>query len=285
MFKKNKVCLIVEGGGFKTAFTAGVLDSFLGVGKTNFDGFMGVSGGSIAISYFLSKQYRFCYRAIELLAKDQHFMQYKRTFGAEGIMDIDYLEKVSSQVVPFEKEKALQAILEKDISFVATNRRFGNPEYLVPNKENWINAVIASCTLPFVTKGKHKIKGKAYFDGGWSDPLPVKEAYRRGFNEVLVLRTSPKDIKTTQSWTDYFGSIYFSKRPELSECFSKCYLMYNAAVDFMISPPEGVTVNQIAPEKYLKSGTYSYNEKTIIEDYRNGLDQGMKYLMANKSLI
>jgi len=49
--------LIVEGGGFRTGFTAGVLDSML-VNKHNpFDLFYGISGGSVSLSYYLSEKY------------------------------------------------------------------------------------------------------------------------------------------------------------------------------------------------------------------------------------
>jgi len=279
MVKTKNTCLIVEGGGFKTAFTSGVLDAFICQGNTDFNGYLGVSGGAIALSYFITKQFRLCYKAIELLAIDQHFMKFKRTFGNEGIMDIDYLEKVAKDKVPFNLEYALEEIKGKYVAFVATNRKFGNPEYLEPNFKNWINSVIASSTLPFVTKGKHKFDGKAYFDGGWSDPIPVIYATEKGFDDITIIRTRPKELKTTQSWTDYFGSIYFSKRPELSKAFSSCYDNYNKAVDFMNNPPKGVTINQIAPKNILKSGTYTYNEKTIIDDYRYGLDLGINFNM------
>ncbi len=279
MNERRNACLIVEGGGFKTAFTSGVLDAFLSQNFNNFNGYLGVSGGAIAVSYFLSEQFRFCFNAIELLAVDQHFMKFKRTFGNEGMMDIDYLEKVAKEKVPFDIDKALENIQDKMVAFVATNRKYGNPEYLNPDKKNWINSVIASSTLPFVTKGKHKFGGKAYFDGGWSDPLPVIWATEEGFNDITVIRTSPQEIKTSQSWTDYFGSIYFSKRPELSKVFTTCYDNYNQAVDFMKKPPKGIIINQIAPDQVLKSGTYSYSDKTIIDDYRYGLDLGINYIM------
>lgn len=282
MNKTKNPCLIVEGGGFKTAFTSGVLDAFLTHSFNNFNGYIGVSGGAIAVSYFLSQQFRYCFSAMELLAVDQHFMKFKRTFGNEGIMDIDYLEKVAKEKVPFDIEKALKNIENKTVAFVATNRKFGNAEYLNPDLKNWINSVIASSTLPFVTKGKHKFDGKSYFDGGWSDPLPVIWATKQGFDDITVIRTNPKELKTTQSWTDYFGSIYFSKRPELSQAFSTCYNNYNKAVDFMKTPPKGISIKQIAPAQALKSGTYSYNDKTIVDDYRYGLDLGINFIVNQK---
>lgn len=276
-------CLIVEGGGFRTAFTTGILDAFQALKFDPFKKYIGISGGSIAVSYFLSSQYNMCYDAMRLLAGDEHFTQFKRTFGKEGYMDIDYLSKIAQEKVPFDLSTALHAFDEgKEIYFVATNRNLGNAEYLIPNADQWIDYVIASSTLPFVTKGEHKIGEVSYFDGGWSDPLPVKWAVNKGSKNILVLRTNLKDQKTTQSWPDYFGSLYFSSQPELSETFSKSYEHYNDAIDFMNSPPEGITIDQIAPDSILESGTYSYNQKTLRNDYNFGLALGLDFLMRKQ---
>ncbi len=271
-------CLVVEGGGFKTGFSAGVLDAFISAGYHPFNQYLGVSGGAIALSYYLSKQYRFCISAMKVLANDQQFTNYKRTFGSQGYMDIDYLAKIYEEEFPFEFQRAFNELDDAEIAFVATNRENGNPAYLRPDASNWIDAVIASCTLPFVTKGRHVIGQTEYFDGGWSDPLPVKYAYDQGAREVVIVRTWPAGIRSTQSWADYFGSIYFSSSPSLKSAFANCHKKYNEAIDFMSNPPDDLTVHQIAPNKVLKSGTYAYSNKTIMNDYRYGLDKGLVYL-------
>lgn len=274
----NNKYLIVEGGGFKTGFTAGILDAFIMSSYRPFDNFIGISGGSIALSYFLSAQYRFCISAIKLLAKDQNFMDFKRTFGNRGYMDIDYIAQVAGEKVPFDLEKGVKAADRFFVRFVATNMNTGSPYYVSPNKENWVDAVIASSTLPFVTKGKHLLNGVEYFDGGWSDPLPVRWAYEQGAREILVLRTWPSDARSSQSWTDYFGSIYFNSSPGLKKTFDSCHLIYNDSLDFIANPPKDLIIRQIAPKKLLKSGTYSYTNKTIMSDYRYGLDKGLNFV-------
>ena len=202
-------CLIIEGGGFKTGFTSGVLDAFQVANYRDFDMCIGVSGGSITASYFLSHQYRQCVNAIKLIAKDKLFTQFTRTFGAEGYMNIDYLKRVAEESVPLDLHKAMDTLKVTKAHFVATNRMTGKPAYLTPNKQNWFDILIASSTLPFVTKGKHNINGIEYFDGGWSDPLPAKWAYEQGATKILVVRTAPSERRTTQSLADYFGSYFY----------------------------------------------------------------------------
>ena len=277
-------CLIVEGGGFKTGFTSGVLDAFQVANYRPFDQYIGVSGGSITASYFLSKQYRQCINALKLLAKDEQFTRFTRTFGEEGYMNIDYLKNVAQQKVPLDLNRAMTAAKDAAIYFVATNRKTGKPAYLTPNKQNWLDILIASSTLPFVTKGIHKINGVDYFDGGWGDPLPAKWAYQQGARHITVIRTVPEKLKSTQSLADYFGSIYYNSNPELSEAFAKYHERYNAAVEFLLIPLTDLVIDQIAPIKELKSTTYTYTNKTIMSDYRYGLDKGLSYIASKRGV-
>lgn len=280
----NKACIVVEGGGFKTGFTSGILDSFIAAGYDPFDQYVGVSGGSVALSYFLAQQYRCCLNSILILAKDKDFMKFTRSLGTQGYMNIDFIAEVAESKIPFQKTKALSRLKGSDVHFVATNRGTGTPEYLSPDAGSWLDVVVASCTLPFVTKGKHLINGVEYLDGGWSDPLPVKWAYDNGGRDILVLRTRPTADRTKQSWADYFGSIYFNSNPKLSEVFEKAYQKYNEGLEFIDSPPADLKIQQLAPKKPLKSTTYSYSKKSIMRDYRYGLDCGVKYLMNEKNI-
>ena len=275
-------CLIVEGGGFKTGYTSGLLDAFIVSKFDPFTSCLGISGGAVALSYFLADQYRGSLNSLLHLAKDENFLNYRRTFGKEGYMDIDMLKVVAQEKVPFDINKAFSDMNDKDVRFVLTHRESGDAYYMHPNKENWLDLVTASCTLPFVTKGRHVIDGEEYFDGGWSDAIPAQRAYERGAKRITILRTWPKDVLSTQSWADYFGSIYFKSTSGLQKTFEQSYEKYNKSIKFINNPPKDLIIDQLCPFKLLKSGTYSYSKKTIMSDYRYGLDLGMQYVATFK---
>ena len=94
--------LIVEGGGFKTGYTSGLLDAFIVSRFDPFTSCLGISGGAVALSYFLADQYRDSLHSLLHLAKDENFLNYRRTFGKEGYMDIDMLKVVAQEKVPFD---------------------------------------------------------------------------------------------------------------------------------------------------------------------------------------
>lgn len=271
-------CLIVEGGGFRTGFTAGVLDSLI-VNKFNpFQSYYGISGGSISLSYYLSGQYKSCVSAMQYLAEHPSFTDYRRAFQAKGYMDIDFLKEVAATEFPFQVGASLTNSSAKSVKIVVTNKETGKPEYLSPNKEDWVDLIIASCSLPFVTKGQHIYGESKYFDGGWGDAIPVIEAYNQGAREIVIVRTRVSGLKSTQSWVDYFGSIYYRSNPTLSEIFNSSFKKYNEALDFIENPPHDLKITEIAPESLLSSGTYKYSVESIQRDYRYGLDLGTQFL-------
>lgn len=281
----EKTCLIVEGGGFKTGFTTGVLDAFQISNYRPFDLYLGNSGGSIAASYFLSHQYRQCIAAMKLLAKDKEFTKFTRSFGDQGYMDIDYLKQVADENVPLDLERGMATVRESEVYFVATHRETGLAHYLTPTKQNWLDILVASSTLPFVTKGTHRLNNTAYFDGGWSDPLPAKWAYNQGARKILVIRTTHQKFKSSQNLPNYLASIYYKNNADLCEAFANSHQRYNEGVEFIANPPKDLIIEQIAPIKLLKSTTYTYTNKTIMSDYRYGLDKGLYYVAGIRNML
>jgi predicted patatin/cPLA2 family phospholipase len=278
----RKRVLILQGGGFRTSFTAGVLDAFSSHDYNPFDKYVAVSGGSIALSYYLSNQYKNYYKTMCFLAEDKKFMSYNRMISPKGIMNVDYFRTIASEKFPFDTYAALEAIVNKEIAIVITDRENGSAHYHRPCEDSWIDAIIASCTIPFVTKGKHEINGIDYMDGGWSDPLPVQWAVENGATDIVVVRTSPATLKMTQSWPDYFGSFVFRSNDKLKACFERNHEIYNASIDFMNNPPNGVNIIQIAPDGPLQTGTYSNSVKLITSDYRCGMENGLNFIQSLK---
>ena len=54
MKKQEKIALVIEGGGFKSVFSAGVLDAFLINKFQPFDIYIGVSSGAMCLSYYVA---------------------------------------------------------------------------------------------------------------------------------------------------------------------------------------------------------------------------------------
>ena len=102
--------LIVQGGGFRTGFTAGILDAFIALDYFPFDRILGNSGGAISASYYLSKQRGSCVEAMRILAKDPNFVNVRHIVQDRGYMNIDHLRSVADELVPFDVDTATKTI-------------------------------------------------------------------------------------------------------------------------------------------------------------------------------
>lgn len=283
MTAEPKKALIIQGGGFKTAFSAGVLDAFLVSKHDPFHIYAGVSGGANALSYFLAGQYKSCIASIHVLLDDPKFINYKQLLNSRILMNVDFFEEIANEIVQLNLNDLLERHSSKTIGIVATNRITGDPVYLSPSKEDWISCLIASCSIPFVTKAKHELYGDELMDGAWGDPLPVKWSIEKGATEITVIRTSPIHTREKQSIPDYFGEVYYQKNPGLKKIFSTSHKRFNASIDLIARPPEGIQISQIAPEKKLKTGLYTQSKSALDADYRYGLELGLDFLHKQQS--
>lgn len=131
-----KKALIIQGGGFRTAFSSGVLDAFIRENYFPFDIFAGVSGGAIALSYYLSGQEKYCYEAICFLSANKNFLNPVKAFSQKGMMNVEIFNDIATLHFPFDYEHAFAYLENKIMAIVMTHRKLGKPVYYHPDRNS-----------------------------------------------------------------------------------------------------------------------------------------------------
>jgi len=281
MLLTGKKTIILEGGGFKTSFSAGVLDAFRMTNFDQFDAYIGVSGGSIALSYFLSQQFGEYINSMKSLCKDPRFIQYKKAFS-DGLMNLDFFTEIAEKEFPFDLKKAVEATKNKDFYIVLTHTDNGETSYLKPREDNWLDMTIAASTVPLLTKGKHIIDGKAYSDGGISDPIPVQWAVENGATDILLIRTTHLNFKPSYLRPEYFASKFLKADENIKKHIENYQLKLKSSIDYIETIKDQLKIDQIAPESSLNTNVLTNSVNSIILDYRNGLELGLNYVANQK---
>ena len=98
--------LVLEGGSLKCAFTAGILDVLMDTDYPEFKSYYGVSSGSMAMSYLLSKQRSHFIKVTRALVEDPNFISYRNTFSQQGLMNLDFLQRYVNDTFPFDEAAA-----------------------------------------------------------------------------------------------------------------------------------------------------------------------------------
>jgi len=279
MKKHEKIALVIEGGGFKSVFSAGVLDAFLINKFQPFDMYIGVSSGAMCLSYYVANQYKTYFSLSKEVSVNEKFLSFRHSLSEQGYMDLNFLSKYAKEHNPLDLKKIIESTENKELYIVATNLENGEAVYLEPDKKNFYKCLQATSSLPFFTKGSCEINGVNFMDGAWSDGIPVKAAAEFGATKVIVIRPNPLGYKMAGlSYLGLLAGYWWKNNPEVRDNFFKEDNKYNEAVDFLAEKHESLEVLQICPDSFLKSRVVGTSVDDLTQDYHAGLEKGMDFL-------
>ena len=282
--RQHQLALIVEGGGFKSAFTAGIIDSFIINGFDPFQLYLGISGGAMNITSFISRQYKRNIKIISAMSENTNFISIIRFLKGGNYMELKYLLEVTSKEFPFDIDAGNKHIKDADFKVVVTNAINGNPSYLSVKKYGWLKTMEATGALPIATRGYCEIAGGKYIDGGLSDPLPVKRVYDWGYRNIVLLRTHPNHMEPDWSLESLYGSFFYRNNTKLQKLIMRNDKIYSRELKYISNPPEDLKLIQLVPETTLKCGVISSDLNNIQMDYRYGLEMGLDAMPELRTL-
>ena len=173
--KTNVAALVLEGGGFRGMFTAGVLDVLQERGLYGFSSIWGVSAGAINASNSRARQIGRTMRDILAFRDDKRFMSLWSFAKTGNVAGVDFMYgEVQDRLDPCD----LDTFNESETPFfvVTSDVTFGTPDYLpVRRYPDDLVKVRASASLPTVSQIV-EIDGHRYLDGGTTDSIPYETA-------------------------------------------------------------------------------------------------------------
>lgn len=183
-----KTGLVLEGGGSRGIYTAGILDVFLEEG-ISFDGVIGVSAGAIHGCSFLSGQKGRSIRYCKKYCADPRFMRLYSWMTTGDVVGAEFCyHEIPEKLDVYDNE----AFRRCGVPFymVCSNVETGKPEYIsITDVNAQVEYLRASASLPCFSRIV-EIDGKKFLDGGCTDSIPV-DAFRKmgfGWNVVILTR-------------------------------------------------------------------------------------------------
>jgi predicted patatin/cPLA2 family phospholipase len=272
-----KKALVVEGGGMRGIFAAGVLDEFLQEKFNPFHLFIGVSAGAVSLASYLSGQYQRYYRLSSGPMKKKEFISFKRFLAGGHFMDLDWLWSYASTHDPLDVKMAVCKD-PREFLIGVTDVHTGNPLFIRPDASTLLNTLLASSALPVMYRGFVKLEGRLVADGGVADPLPVKEAYLRGARNIVVIRTRPANRSKGWFFDSLMATLCLRGYPALSSRIRKLHRVYKEAEQFIHKPPYDSEVFEITPPPQLRSARLRADYGTLKADYELGRQAGRHFV-------
>ena len=277
--------LVVEGGGMRGVYTAGVLDYFMEK-NLYFDDCYGVSAGACHISSYVSKQIGRSIKVTLDYINDKRYCSVNSLiktgdmFGVEMLYDIIPNKLELYDYDTFNKFKG-------NFYSVVTNCKTGKAEYIkIKDMKKDIIAVRASSSLPLLSRIV-EINGKEYLDGGITDSIPIKKSIKDGHKKNVVILTRDKTYRKSKPKFLSFFKLKYKKYPNLVKAIENRYKMYNETLDFLeeekaknkvfiIQPKLPVKISRIEKDKDKLKALYDQgyeDAKELYEDLMKFLEE------------
>lgn len=259
MSKEQKNGLVLEGGGTRGIYTAGVLDVFLEQG-ISFDGVIGVSAGAIHGVSYLSGQKGRSLRYYRKYCGDPRFMGFRTWLRTGDIVGADFCyHELPDRLDVYDHEAFLAC--KTPFYVTCSNVETGVAEYLqVTDMRAQIDLVRASASLPYFSR-LVTIDGKRYLDGGCTDSVPVEAFQRMGYMRNVVILTREKEYRKKPEM-EWAARCMYRKYPAFVKALQERHLVYNRMVEriqeleqegsiFVIRPGQALPIGRMEkdPEK------------------------------------
>jgi predicted patatin/cPLA2 family phospholipase len=279
--KKSLRALVVEGGGMRGVFSAGVLDAFYEKGFDPFDIYIGVSAGACNLASHLAGQHGRNYRCYSIHMLSPEFISLKKYISGGHFMDLDWFWEYMDTVEKLDVEAA-STRPGKEFIIAATDIATGEAIYFKAETDLLNIMLKGSSSLPLMYRKFIEVCGIKVTDGGVADSIPVKEAYTRGAGRIMVLRSRPSGYIKKSFFEAKIFPMFFSRYPALKNALKIRENKYMEAIAFINNPPEGVEIIEIAPDT-MCTGRTSRDKAKIDQDYNRGHSAGLRAIeMWNK---
>ena len=267
--------LVLEGGGMRGVFTAGVLDALMKY-EVYFPYVVAVSAGALhGLSYMSRQPRRARWSSIDMLKK-YGYISLRSLVQNGSIFDPNILyERFPEEIIPFDYKTYEQnpAIFE----MVTTNCKTGRAMYLSERYDHHRMTQIAkaSSALPFVSQVTF-VDHIPMLDGGIVDSIPIVRSIDTGHQDNVVVLTRNRGYRSTEPDVKIPKFIY-KEFPRLRVALSRRTEEYNRQLDLIERMEDWGEIVVIRPERPLEVGRITQDVVKLESLYEEGFQLGEKF--------
>lgn len=277
-----KTGLVLEGGGMRGIYTAGVLDVLM-ENQIGFDGVIGVSAGAIHGCSYVSGQRGRSIRYYKKYCKDRRFMSFQNFLFTGDIVGRKFCyDEIPNSLDPYDYEAFR---LSKTEFYVGcSNIETGKSEYIkITDMKKQMSVMRASASLPYFSKIT-RYNGMYLLDGGCTDSVPVEAFMKMGYEKCVVVLTRDMNyIKKPEM--QQMAKIYFRKYPEMKKALLNRHNNYNEAIKRICQLEKEGKIFVIRPSEELTIGRMESDSEKLQKVYDIGAENAMGNLESLQAFL
>ena len=278
-----KTALILEGGGMRGLYTAGILDILM---KNDIytDVAVGVSAGALFGINYKSKQIGRVLRYNLKYAGNPSYTGWKSLLKTGNLMNKKFwFEDIPFKLDPMDCETYRNN--KTEFHAVVTNLQNGKAEYKSIydlENEECMEYLRASGSLPFCSRPVI-VNGIPYLDGGIADNIPLKEYFENGYEKAIVVLTRPANYR--KKGGIHGAALFYKKYPEFVKTLSDRNRVYNEQCAYVEKLEKEGKIVVIRPSKFIDISRTETDRNIMqqmydlgIKDAENKLNMIIDYL-------
>jgi predicted patatin/cPLA2 family phospholipase len=270
--------LILEGGGMRGLYTAGVLDCFLDK-QITLPYVVGVSAGACHAASYISGQWGRNKRVNIGYIRDPRYLSYRNLIKTKSLFGMDFVfNEIPNRLEPFDYD----AFYKSDQSYFigTTDCATGLPVYFDAKQNNpdfILKILMASSSLPFISPTV-EIEGKTLLDGGIVDPIPIRKSIQDGNKKHVIILTRNQDYRKKPFKAKWLANRVYSQYPEFTKALLKRHEVYNQTLDLIQDLEKTRQAYVIRPSAPLIVGRLERNPDKLTDLYKLGYQDAERSL-------
>lgn len=279
----SKLGLVLEGGGMRGIYTAGVLDFFLDK-QIDVDGVIGVSAGACHATSYLSKQRGRNYRVNTKYLGTKEYLSLTSLIKTGSLFGMEFMfHKIPEELEPYDYDVFNQS--KTEYITVATDLNTGDADYhIIKDMHKEIDYIQASSSLPLLSKVV-SIDGKELMDGGCSDSIPFQYMMGRGYDKNIVVLTQCASYRKGKNNLLPIIRHNYKKYPNVITALANRHIRYNKALDELEALEKAGKIFVIRPSKPVNISRVEKNLDKLQALYEEGYQDAQNQYEALKAYM
>jgi len=264
--------LVLEGGGARGTFSAGVFDAFLDKGIM-FPYIAGISAGAAKAISYVSGQRGRNRVIVEKFVQDKKYISYRNFIRYGSLFGYDFVfNTIPKQHLFWDSE----VFYNTDIQFLTgtTDCNTGDIVWFEKHELNpCLTPLIASCSVPMVSPiVEHN--GLELLDGGVVAPIPIEKSITDGNKFHVIILTRNKGYRQKAIRFKRILNWVYGKYPALVEAILKRHEAYNRQIELCERLVQEKKAIIIQPQYPVVVGRTTTNRQKLLALYNEGHMEG-----------
>lgn len=269
----EQTALVLEGGGFRGMYTAGVVDAFL-KHHIRFPYCIGVSAGAAYGISYVSEQLGRNKEVNLKYTADPRYMSIGNLLKKGNLFDWDFVyNEVPDKLVPFDFEAFFES--ETEFKIGITHVGTGTPLFVSKKgltKKELMQVITASSSLPFVSR-MATYNNELYMDGGISDSIPYQQAFADNNKKAVVILTRNEGYVKQAVKHPWIIKMRYRKYPNMVKAILARAEKYNKTIAELEQLEKEGVVFIIRPKGSMNVSRIENNPQKLDDLYEKGIQE------------